>query len=46
MAANVGVGYELFDKLVAQIRYSIGLTNTSKIDNTNVKMVFSIVTWL
>ncbi len=37
MAANVGVGYELFDKLVAQIRYSIGLTNTSKIDNTNVK---------
>jgi hypothetical protein len=37
MSANVGVGYDLFDKVVAQIRYCIGLTNTSTLENTDMK---------
>ena len=37
MAANVGIGYELLDKVVAQVRYCIGITNTSDLQNTNIK---------
>ena len=37
MSANVGIGYDLFDKVVVQVRYCIGLTNTSTIENTDMK---------
>ena len=37
MSANVGIGYDLFDKVVVQVRYCIGLTNTSTIENTDIK---------
>lgn len=37
MSANVGIGYDIFDKVVAQIRYCIGLTNTSTLENTDMK---------
>ena len=37
MAANIGIGYELLNKVVAQVRYCIGITNTSDLQNTNIK---------
>jgi hypothetical protein len=37
MSANVGIGYDLFDKVVVQVRYCIGLTNTSTLENTDIK---------
>ncbi len=37
MSANIGIGYDLFDKVVVQVRYCIGLTNTSTIENTDMK---------
>ena len=37
MSINAGVGYDILDKVVAQVRYCIGLTNTSTLENTDVK---------
>lgn len=37
MSANIGIGYDILDKVVAQVRYCIGVTNTSDIQNTNIK---------
>lgn len=37
MSANVGIGYDIFDKVVTQIRYCIGITNTSTLENTDIK---------
>lgn len=37
MAANVGIGYDILDKIVTQIRYCIGITNTSTLENTDIK---------
>lgn len=37
MSANVGVGYDILDKVVIQFRYCIGLTNTSTLDTVNTK---------
>lgn len=37
MSANVGVGYDILDKVVVQVRYCIGLTNTSTVENVNTK---------
>jgi len=37
MSANVGIGYDIFDKVVTQIRYCIGITNTSPLENTDIK---------
>jgi hypothetical protein len=37
MSANVGVGYDILDKVVIQVRYCIGLTNTSTVDTVNTK---------
>ena len=37
MAANVGIGYDIIDKVVTQIRYFIGITNTSTLENTDIK---------
>jgi hypothetical protein len=37
MAANVGIGYDILDKVVTQIRYCIGITNTSTLENTDIK---------
>ena len=34
MSANVGIGYDILDKVVTQIRYCIGITNTSTLENT------------
>ena len=39
MSANVGIGYDIFDKVVTQIRYCIGITNTSTLENTDIKNV-------
>jgi hypothetical protein len=37
MSANVGVGYDILDKVIVQVRYCIGLTNTSTVDTVNTK---------
>ena len=37
MSANVGIGYDIIDKVVTQIRYCIGITNTSTLENTDIK---------
>ena len=37
MSANVGIGYDILDKVVTQIRYCIGITNTSTLENTDIK---------
>jgi hypothetical protein len=37
MSINAGVGYDILDKVVAQVRYCIGLTNTSTLANTDIK---------
>jgi hypothetical protein len=37
MSANVGIGYDILDKVVAQVRYCIGVTNTNDLENTNIK---------
>jgi hypothetical protein len=37
MSANVGVGYDIHDKVIVQVRYCIGLTNTSTVDTFNTK---------
>jgi hypothetical protein len=37
MSANIGIGYDILDKVVAQVRYCIGLTNTSTLENTDLK---------
>ena len=37
LSLNVGVGYDILDKVVAQMRYCIGLTDTSTLENTNLK---------
>lgn len=37
MSANLGVGYDILDKVVVQVRYCIGLTNTSTVENVNTK---------
>jgi hypothetical protein len=34
---NAGVGYVILDRVVVQMRYSIGLTDTSTLENTNLK---------
>ena len=37
LSLNVGVGYDILDKVVTQMRYCIGLTDTSTLENTNLK---------
>lgn len=37
MSANVGAGYDILDKVIVQVRYCIGLTNTSTVDNISTK---------
>ncbi len=37
MSANFGVGYDILDKVVVQVRYCMGLSNTSTVENVSTK---------
>ena len=37
VSANLGVGYDILDKVVVQARYSLGLTKVSTVENANYK---------